>query len=289
MRITPQQALSLLRGNDLLQLGMDADDVRQSLWPEGVVTYTVGYPLALGRGVALDEVAAAIERGATSLVLSAAPGASLSNVAEDMTGIRRRFPDLALTGLSSNDIVALGDPPLVFADLKTSGLSLFSGSFDAKIHRAAHQAGIPSVAVLELRSTDTPEDWVALLEAVAALQREALQAGTAAFLAVEPRIQHLERTLDEVTGAQYLKMVALCRLYLDTIPHLQVDWSIFGPKVLQVALRFGADDAGLVVASPRDRKVPSHHSGEEELRRIIRDAGFTPSQRDAVYGRQFVY
>jgi cyclic dehypoxanthinyl futalosine synthase len=84
-------------------------------------------------------------------------------------------------------------------------------------------------------------------------------------------------------------MVALCRLYLDTIPHLQVDWSIFGPKVLQVALRFGADDAGLVVASPRDRKVPSHHSGEEELRRIIRDAGFTPSQRDAVYGRQFVY
>jgi cyclic dehypoxanthinyl futalosine synthase len=284
-----QQALDLLRSNDLLQLGMDADEVRQSLWPEGVVTYTVGYPLTIGHGVALDEVAAAIERGATSLVLSAAPGASLSTLTEDMASIHRRFPDLALTGFSSNEILGLGNPALVFAELRTAGLSLFSGSFNVEVQRAAHAAGIPSIAVLELRSTDTPEDWVALLEAVAAVQREALQAGTAAFLAVEPRIEHLERTLDEVTGAQYLKMVALCRLYLDTIPHLQVDWSIFGPKVLQVALRFGADDAGLVVASPRDRKVPSHHSGEEELRRIIRDAGFAPSQRDAVYARQFVY
>jgi cyclic dehypoxanthinyl futalosine synthase len=138
--------------------------------------------------------------------------------------------------------------------------------------------------VLTLRSPDTNEDWVSKLEQVMLLQAE-----TQGFLACEPRVEHLERALDEVTGAQYLEMVALCRLFLDTVPHVQADWRILGPKVLQVALRFGADDAGLVIASARDRGVPSHHSGEEELRRIIRDAGFQPVQRDAVYGRQFVY
>jgi 2-iminoacetate synthase ThiH len=248
---------------------MDADDARQTLWPEAVVTYTVGYPLSVGSDAELGEVAAAITRGATGLVLSARQSPSLNSVLADVT---------------------LGNPADVFQELKSAGLALFGNAAEAAhtdwvaIHRAAHRAGLPSIAVLTLRSSDSAEDWVSLLDQVALLQAE-----TQGFLACEPRIEHMERTLDEVTGAQYLKMVALCRLYLPTVPHIQVDWRIFGPKVLQVALRFGADDAGLVVASERDLRVPSHHSGEEELRRIIRDAGFQPSQRDAVYGRQFVH
>ncbi len=292
--MTQEQALERLNGNDLLQLGMDAGDVRQSLWPEPVVTYTVGYRVPVGRGVQLDEISAAIERGATGLVLSAAPRASLTAVTADLSAIHSRFPELVLTGLSPAQIAGLGDAKEALKALQHAGLSLFGNGSDdmhsptqnewLEIHRAAHQSGLQSVVVLQLRSADTSADWVTLVEQVATLQRE-----TNGFLACEPRIEQMERALDEVTGAQYLKMVALCRLYLDTIPHLQVDWSIFGPKVLQVALRFGADDAGLVLATERDRKVPSHHSGEEELRRIIRDAGFQPSQRDAVYGRQFVY
>ena len=324
MMMTQEQAIDRLNGNDLLQLGMDAGDVRQSLWPEPVVTYTVGYRVAVGNGVQLDRVSAAIERGATGLVLSAAPGASLSAITTDISAIHQRFPEIVLTGFTPAQIARLGDAIESFKALIHAGLSLFGSATDSPgdlitenpaarqagqgfstdksrspsegapasevhadwlgLHRAAHQAGLQSVAVLELRSPDTSADWVTLLEQIATLQRE-----TNGFLACEPRIEKMERALDEVTGAQYLKMVALCRLYLDTIPHLQVDWSIFGPKVLQVALRFGADDAGLVLASERDRKIPSHHSGEEELRRIIRDAGFQPSQRDAIYGRQFVY
>jgi cyclic dehypoxanthinyl futalosine synthase len=288
--MTREQALDRLNGNDLLQLGMDADDARQTLWPEAVVTYTVGYPLSVGSDAELGEVAAAITRGATGLVLSARQSPSLNSVLADVTLIHRRFPDLTLTGFSPSGIAALGNPADVFQELKSAGLALFGNAAEAAhtdwvaIHRAAHRAGLPSIAVLTLRSSDSAEDWVSLLDQVALLQAE-----TQGFLACEPRIEHMERTLDEVTGAQYLKMVALCRLYLPTVPHIQVDWRIFGPKVLQVALRFGADDAGLVVASERDLRVPSHHSGEEELRRIIRDAGFQPSQRDAVYGRQFVH
>lgn len=286
MTIDRENALARLRGGDFLQLGMDADDVRQGLWPEAVVTYTVGFPVAVGAGFWLDEVEAVVARGATGLVLSA----SGPSVLKDLEGLRARFPDLCLSGFSPAEVLRL---ELGFDALRAAGLSLFGNAAgDAGVvdeawiamHRAAHQAGLPSVAVLVLRSSDSDEEWVSMLERVAALQRE-----TGGFLAVEPRIEHMARSLDEVTGARYLKMVALCRLILETVPHVQVDWGIFGPKVLQVALRFGADDAGLVVASERDRRVPSHHSGEEELRRIIRDAGFMPSQRDGVYGRQFVY
>ena len=49
----------------------------------------------------------------------------------------------------------------------------------------------------------------------------------------------------ETTAVEYLKLIALCRLYLD-IPHIQVAHERTGLKVGQLALRFGADDFGVV-------------------------------------------
>lgn len=75
------------------------------------------------------------------------------------------------------------------------------------------------------------------------------------------------------TGMQYLKTVALSRIILENVLHVQASYEIFGLKVAQIALRFGADDLG----------VTSGQVSEEELRRLIRDAGFTPKQRDALF------
>ena len=269
-----QEALARLRGSDLLQVGMDASAVREELWPERVVTYTVGFPLPL-TGDWLPIAEAAVERGAQGFVVS-----SYELTAEELAAVHRRFPEIALTG------VGLGaeDPQA----LREAGLSVLTIDVTGRdwqaLHRSANQVGLPCIAVLPLRSSDTPEQWAGMLEAIANAQAE-----SRGFLAFEPRIQHLDRALDEVTGARYLQLLAVARIYLREVPHIQADWSIFGPKVLQLALRFGADDAGLVLATARDPRTPSHHSGEEELRRIIRDAGFAPSQRDAVYSRQFVY
>jgi cyclic dehypoxanthinyl futalosine synthase len=293
-----QEALERLQGNDLLQLGMDADAVRQRLWPERVVTYTVGQLLNIGGAVLpIAEAEAAVERGAHGFVLTSHLSTNLTSVAHAVSELHMRFPDVVLTGFSEHSIALLSTNATVADTLERlfdAGLSaLGSSSIETDpadpggwlaIHREAHAIGLPTVASIPLRSHETPEQWVARLEEVAMLQQE-----THGFLACEPRIEHLERALDEVTGARYLQFVALARLYLEEVPHVQTDWSIFGPKVLQLALRFGADDAGLVLASERNPKIPSHHSGEEELRRIIRDAGFEPVQRDAVYGRSFVY
>jgi hypothetical protein len=76
------------------------------------------------------------------------------------------------------------------------------------------------------------------------------------------------------TAAEYLKFLAVCRLYLN-VPHIELDADWSGLKVAQLALRFGADDFG--------NRKPSSTIPEEEIRRIIRDAGFVPKKRDRFY------
>ncbi len=76
------------------------------------------------------------------------------------------------------------------------------------------------------------------------------------------------------TAAEYLKLIAFCRLYLP-VPHIQLDPEWSGLKVAQLGLRFGADDFG--------KRKPSSRTSEEEIRRTIRDAGFVPKKRDPLY------
>jgi cyclic dehypoxanthinyl futalosine synthase len=115
----------------------------------------------------------------------------------------------------------------------------------------------------------------------------ALQEESNAIQAVLLRVYHAAtpeaRREEEATAVDYLKTLAVARLFLDNVEHLQTDWSVMGPKVLELALRFGADDAGSVPWSQAGSPEPSHHGGESELRRIIRDAGFRPVERDAFF------
>ena len=72
-----------------------------------------------------------------------------------------------------------------------------------------------------------------------------------------------------------LKTLAISRMFLDNIENVQSIGAAQGLKVLQMGLRFGANDAGPVSAESG--------GSEEDVRRIIRDAGFMPVQRDMVY------
>ncbi len=79
---------------------------------------------------------------------------------------------------------------------------------------------------------------------------------------------------------------AVSRLYLDNIPNLQGSWATQGLKVLQMGLRFGGNDVGSVLLEERFGKPGG--ATEEELRRIIREAGFKPAQRDTLYRTMFL-
>jgi cyclic dehypoxanthinyl futalosine synthase len=73
-----------------------------------------------------------------------------------------------------------------------------------------------------------------------------------------------------MTGVDYLRLVAETRL-ASGVPHVVADWRKTGLKVAQIALRFGANDFG------------DSGEREEEIRRVIQDAGFIPRRRDSEF------
>jgi cyclic dehypoxanthinyl futalosine synthase len=86
-------------------------------------------------------------------------------------------------------------------------------------------------------------------------------------------------------ASEYLRVLALSRIFLDNFENIQASWVTQGDKIAQVALFFGANDMGstmieenVVSSAGVDFMLP-----EKELRRLISEAGFTPLQRDCYY------
>jgi cyclic dehypoxanthinyl futalosine synthase len=91
--------------------------------------------------------------------------------------------------------------------------------------------------------------------------------------------------LSAASGYEYLRTLAVSRLFLDNVRNVQASWVTQGSKIGQVALAFGANDMGStmieenVVAAAGTRFMLAR----DELVRLITDAGYTPVQRDTLY------
>ena len=101
-------------------------------------------------------------------------------------------------------------------------------------------------------------------------------------VAVIPGFAPLPRKMNPAvptTAYDDVKRVALARLFLEDVPSIQVDWSLYGPKLAQVALTVGANDVDAV--SPLDDNAEGRRRAPlEEIRRNIRAAGLDPVERD---------
>ena len=84
---------------------------------------------------------------------------------------------------------------------------------------------------------------------------------------------------------EYLKMLAISRIFLDNIPHIQSSWVTQGPKIGQLALFYGANDMGSVMMEENvvSAAGTTFRLNEEEIRRLIADAGWTPRKRNFYY------
>jgi hypothetical protein len=84
---------------------------------------------------------------------------------------------------------------------------------------------------------------------------------------------------------EYLRTLAIARLYLDNIPSLQSSWVTMGPKIGQLAMFFGANDMGSVMMEENvvSAAGTTYKLEEREICRLIRDAGWVPAQRDQYY------
>ncbi len=154
-----------------------------------------------------------------------------------------------------------------------------------QVHRAAHSLGLRTTATMMFGCGEEYRHRVNHLERLRRIQED-----TGGFTAFIPWMFAAENTalgrkVQETTAVDYLKTLAVSRLYLDNIDHIQSSWLTPGIKVCQIGLQFGADDVGSILieenvvfaAGVRNR------TNESELRRIISDAGFIPAQRDTLY------
>ncbi len=139
---------------------------------------------------------------------------------------------------------------------------------------------------------EKPADIIEHLDRIRTLQDET--GGFTAFIPwpFQPGNTAYEGKIETATAAEYLRVLAVSRLYLDNVHNVQASWVTQGLKVAEVALRFGANDLGStmieenVVASTG----VSNSVTMDEMVAAIHAAGFRAAQRDTLYNllREFL-
>jgi cyclic dehypoxanthinyl futalosine synthase len=160
-----------------------------------------------------------------------------------------------------------------------------------EVHRTAHQLGMRTTATMMFGVGENYEHRVNHLQCLYDLQEET--GGFTAFIpwTFQPANTALGgRHWDEATAVEYLKNLAISRLYLSNFQNVQSSWVTQGLKVCQLGLQFGGNDVGSVMLEENVVRAAgvTNCTTEEELRRIIRDAGFRPVQRDTLYRTYFL-
>jgi cyclic dehypoxanthinyl futalosine synthase len=154
------------------------------------------------------------------------------------------------------------------------------------VMRAVHKVGLKSTATMMFGIGDNVGHRVKHLQRVRDVQDE-----TGGFTAFIPWTFQRENTAlgrkitEEPTGIDYLKMLAVSRIFFDNIEHIQASWLTQGIRLGQASLRFGADDMGSIMIEENvvSAAGANNEANEKDLRYQISEAGFIPQQRDILY------
>ncbi len=159
------------------------------------------------------------------------------------------------------------------------------------VHRTAHSLGMRTTATMMFGTGETIEQRMNHFDIVRQIQED-----TGGFTAFIPWSFQRENTSlgrfvkEEATAVEYLKTLAISRIYLENILNIQSSWVTPGLKTCQVGLKFGGNDVGSIMIEENvvSQAGARNHATEEDLRRMIRDAGFVPKQRDTLYRTYFL-
>jgi cyclic dehypoxanthinyl futalosine synthase len=270
---------------------------------------------AEGHTMSHDDVLArvkwAADQGATQIMIQGGvnPELRLPWFEELFARVRSEFPDVDIHSLSVSEITGLAKieemtPREVLARLKAAGLKSLPGAgaeilvervrkrISARkvkpdewlgVMREAQLLGLPTTATMMFGSIETVEERIEHMQVLRELQDE-----TQGFTAFIPWYYVPFKTPlkgKESTGLEYLRVLAISRLYLDNFPHLQASWLTPGLKMGQLALYYGCDDMGGTILEEQvvHDAGSTNEATRKQLEELVISAGFRPVIRDTYW------
>jgi len=156
------------------------------------------------------------------------------------------------------------------------------------IHETAHKLGIPSNATMLYGHIENYSHRIDHLERLRSLQDKT--GGFNAFIPLKyKKTNNSMSYLGEVSLIEDLRNYAVSRIYLDNFAHIKAYWPMIGKESAQLSLSFGADDMdGTIddttrIYSMAGSKEDKPAMSTEEICQLIRQAGYTPVERDSLY------
>jgi cyclic dehypoxanthinyl futalosine synthase len=241
------------------------------------------------------------------------PDLPLSYYEELLSYIRERYPAIHLHAFSPPEVKFIAKKERmsfhdVIARLKAAGLQSIPGGgaeilSDAvrkdvaaypkcsaeewiDVMRQAHGNGLRTSATMMYGMGEPLAARVEHIQRVRDLQDET--GGFTAFISWTFQHEHTEMPeVPETLPLEYLRTLAVTRLFFDNVIHFQTSWVTQGKKIGQAALHFGADDMGSIMIEENvvSAAGTAYKMSQEEMERLITQAGFRPRQRTNLYER----
>jgi len=237
------------------------------------------------------------------------PDLDLDFYEEMLTFLKREFPDVAVHGFSPPEIIDLSERSglsvrTVIARLIDAGLdSIPGGGAEILVDRVrreisprkcsagawldvmaqAHELGLRTTATMMFGHCEDIRDRLEHLSRLRDVQDRT--AGFTAFIPWTFQPKNTQIDAPEASSAEYLKFLALSRLFLDNIANVQASWVTQGPHIGQMALLWGANDFGSTMIEENVVAAAGVHFllPEEDLRALVHGAGFEPKRRRMDY------
>ncbi len=256
------------------------------------------------------KIAETYELGGNQILLQGGhnPNLRIDYYEELFRRLKRRFPDLWLHALSAPEVIHIHKASRITVGetlrrLRDAGLDSLPGGGaeilvdDVRkrlmknkasttewlgVHEEAHRMGIRSTATMMFGHIESHADRIEHLRMLRELQDRT--GGFTAFIGWTFQPGNTELGGTEVTTAEYLRTMALARIFLDNIPNIQASWVTQGPKVGAASLAFGVNDMGSTMIEENVVSAAGtvNHMNEPEIVAAVRDAGFIPMRRHAL-------
>jgi cyclic dehypoxanthinyl futalosine synthase len=249
--------------------------------------------------------------GGTQILLQGGhhPGLSKQWYLDLLSHMRDKFPQVNVHGFSPSEFIHFREvfqEPLqkIVGDFRAAGLgSIPGGGGEILVDRVrqrisplkamssdwlevmdvAHRLGLRSSATMMFGHVETLEDRIEHLERLRAQQDRSK--GFTAFICWTFQAENTRLKAPTVGAHEYLRTQALARIYLDNFENVQSSWVTQGQQIGQVALTYGANDLGSIMIEENvvSQAGTTFRMTTEEMKRLIRDLGYEPRQRDNWY------